>query len=171
MDLASLRKIQTERTSRINLPAIVPLILLLIIVGSCGKREQRVVCSFRPTGNEITEGRHTEFRINTKDSSALYDIDIYVRIHSDSDTDSIPGTFRIVSPGGSKYSDTIALKLGRSHERGDFSRSGIWRDYRWSYRRGVALPERGTWYIRFDLKPGTPDIEGVAEMGLIFISR
>jgi hypothetical protein len=131
------------------------LLISLTLFSSCGKRE----------------GAFLEYRVPSEDTLTMYDIDVYARLHSSSNATNISSVIRVVSPGGEKYSDTLNLKLGHESEKGSFARSGIWRDYRWSYRRGVPLPEKGTWYIRVDSHPQTDKIEGLVEFGLIFIKK
>ncbi len=116
-------------------------------------------------------GEFLEYRIPSDDSLALFDIDLYARMHSKAEAISIPAVLRVVSPSGRKFSDTLHLDLSRASSTGMFSRSGIWKDFRWSYRRGVAFPERGTWYLRLELKQGSKEIHGLTEMGFILIRK
>lgn len=150
---------------------ILILLISISLISACGGKSEVLVVRDNPTDKTLSSGEFLEFRIPADDSLSLFDIDIYARIHSEAEAVSIPSVLRIISPTGMKFSDTIILELNRDINSGLYTKSGIWKDFRWSYRRGVQFPVRGTWYVRLELKEMSPEVDGLAEVGFILKKR
>jgi hypothetical protein len=158
-------------TTKSRVTRILFLLISLTLLTSCKERRELYIFNDNPSDESLSHGEFLEYRIPSNDSLTIYDIDVYARIHTNEEAISIPAVLRIVSPSGQKYTDTLNLDLSKAASTGMFARSGIWKDFRWSYRRGVSLPERGTWYLRLELKKGSTEVPGMAELGFILIKK
>lgn len=142
------------------------LVLVAVALLSCIRGGDFDTYTAKPNGGEFKAGSYLEYRIPVDDSLALYNLEVYARIHSESGLVELPLRFRIGSPSGRWYTDSLSLLLtGEGKEM--FSRSGMWRDFRWVYRKGITFPEKGTWYIQAFQISDEPVLEGVGEIGII----
>lgn len=147
------------------------IIIFFTTVACTNSGDNVVVFSDRPSDREFDSGEFLEYRVASTDSSCFYDIDVYARIHHSSKADKIPLIIRIISPAGKIYADTLRLNANNNSAYPSYARSGVWRDYKWSYRNRVTLPENGTWYFRVDLIEGSNPVSGLTELGFIFSKR
>lgn len=147
------------------------IIILLTTVACTGREDGFIVLSDSPSSRTFDPGEFLEYRVASADSLSFYDIDIYARVHYSAEVDKIPLILRIVSPDGKKYADTLRLNISNNPVYPVYSRSGVWRDYRWSYRKGISLPVIGTWYLRVDLIDGSTPVNGLVEFGFILSKR
>lgn len=139
------------------------LLLVSLFLISCTRQDKFEAYTAKIKNQTFSVNEKLEYRFKTKDSLQIFDIDVFMRLSSDyKDTEQ---SFAIVvfSPDGRKYTDTLKFKAGLSKE---LSRSGLWRDVRWQYRKGISFPKNGSWLIRIENTTGR-DIEGVGEISLI----
>lgn len=150
-----------KTTRRLSLLMLVAATLL-----SCIRAGDFETYTARPQKGQFVSGSYLEFRIPVEDTLTPVNIEIFARIHSESGLVELPLRFRIGSPSGKWYADSLSLQLtGEGKEM--FSRSGMWRDFRWVYRKGVIFPESGTWYIQAYHTSDVRVLEGVGELGII----
>lgn len=148
------------------------LLILLFLVTSCvGSGEEAIFFSDSPSNEKFDVGEFMEFRIPSLDTALLYNVDLYARVHSLSNAQELPILLKIISPEGRRFIDTIRLNMYSNLDNPIYAKSGAWRDYRWSYRSKVNLPERGTWYLRVELIDGSTPVDGLVEFGFILNKR
>lgn len=139
------------------------LLLISIFLISCTSRDKFEVYTAKVKNQTFTDNERLEYRFKTEDSLLFFDIDVFMRFSPDYKDTEQSLTVAIFSPDGTKYTDTLKLKAGLPKE---LNNSGLWKDVRWKYRKGITFPKNGSWLIRIENSTGK-DIEGVGEISLI----
>lgn len=110
---------------------------LLLLLNSCSAKKENTLYSF---GYEV------------KDTNALKDIVLVLRLPDRCSGGGHQMMINIISPSGERYTDSVVFPSiskstspAYSEESFKVVNSGIWRDSRWVYRRGVRFPSKGKW--------------------------
>lgn len=150
-----------KTTGRLSL-----LLLVTVSLLSCIRGGDFETYTARPQKGGFSADSYLEFRIPVQDTITPVNLDLFARVHSESGLVQLPLRLRIGSPAGKWYADSLTLQLtGEGKEM--FSRSGMWRDFRWIYRKGIVFPESGTWYFQIYQTSDTRIIKGIGEFGII----
>lgn len=139
------------------------LLLISLFLISCARQDKFEAYTVKIKNQTFSVNHKLEYRFKAKDSLQVFDIDVFMRFSSDYKDIEQSLAVAIFSPDGRKYTDTLKLKAGLPKE---LHHSGLWRDVKWQYRKGITFPKNGSWLIRIENTTGR-DIEGVGEISLI----
>lgn len=139
------------------------LLLISLFLISCARQDKFEAYTAKIKNQTFSVNEKLEYRFKTKDTLQVFDIDVFMRFSSAYKDIEQSFAVAVFSPDGRKYTDTLKFKAGLPKEP---HRSGLWRDVRWQYRKGITFPKNGSWFIRIENTTGR-DIEGVGEISLI----
>ncbi|EKD31884.1 MAG: hypothetical protein ACD_77C00224G0004 [uncultured bacterium] len=139
------------------------LLLISLFLISCARQDKFEAYTVKIKNETFSVNQKLEYRFKAKDTLQVFDIDVFMRLSSAYKDIEQSLTVAIFSPDGIKYTDTLKFNEGLPKE---LHRSGLWRDVRWQYRKGVIFPKSGSWLIRIENATGR-DIDGVGEISII----
>ena len=139
------------------------LLLISLFLISCARQDKFEAYTAKIKNQTFYVNEKLEYRFKAKDSLRVFDIDVFMRFSPAYKDIEQSFAVAIFSPDGIKYTDTLKFKAGLSKE---LRHSGLWRDVRWQYRKGITFPQNGSWLIRIENTTGK-DIEGVGEISII----
>lgn len=144
------------------------------LISGCLSNSQKSEFSFAQFNAE--QGNVVSFQIEMNDSTATYDVYLYMRYNYHYDQSKLPATITVTSPSGLKGSETLQLEgnlanikkyIAEQEEQGaqlvmQLSESSEYYDTKALYRSNIRPVEYGLWKIELYI----PNIENVIGAGI-----
>lgn len=139
--------------------------VLMLMVGACDPN--RVFDRNEPVNPEGWIPRDAkEFRVEIADTISIYNLYINLRYTNDYPYSNIYLFVQTRFPDGQFYRDTVEYVLADPSGKWLGKGLGKIKDNRYPFRKGIHLPEKGTYFFRIEQAMRENYLKGIHDVGL-----